>query len=524
MNKITSTYKPEFENYEVILKTPYTDFINKIEYTPNNVNIKSPIKSNSEIYYTIIFASGEESLVKSIIEDGKYYFIPNKALKLDTPYVIDTEICNILYPLTANTSNEIISVSDILNNYNLTVGSNNSGTITPDIYNKLLILGDKRKIVDNISLQFTAEQKTPLFIAEYKENQDNIYTLELTIYNSVKLVTEINVINNETVTFKKLSITSSKINTPNLFVNSVIDFIIGVNYVNGNKFGICVVPNFNCPIVNLSVHKQNSINFEYINIDNTEFGNLFNDDKYLLFGDNKFIRLDFLSSDFKLYQLSNSDFVINKTFGFEVLKPLKQNDTFDFNNINNQQYPNVIMYQKFVSGLNIQNKPTQFNTTDFKLFIYQRLFGEDKLTIINNNNKLYVYTRYVYDITEFTGWKLSTNSVAAEDIITSDELQFISKSDKLKIKSLFDSDNLTENKPKIAISGLVFKDGDTNSVIKADGSSIKISDLKSKVIKIPKGSLGNSTSAKYTIEFTDDIKNQFGTLFNVTVYEFIKQQ
>lgn len=529
MNKISNTYKPEFENYEVILKTPYFVNINKIEYVPNITNIKSPIKSNSNILYTIIFNSGEESLVKSTYENGKYYFVFDTPLNLTTPYTVDSEVQNILYPKNTSKSNELLSVSDLNNNDNLLVNDRNNGILSSEIFNKLINLIEKKKIWEKYTPTFDTDKKSKLFILNLKRNESNKFLLKMNFqqYDDVYILyLEIDITDkyNIKVTNRELIQHEHSKYEPNFYYNYTFD--IGFLEKNG-KFAIELIKNNDDVLLEkVELYAENNLNQENIFTDISQFDNIFNTDDYIYFRYNKYLTISARDSHNNIYELIDGqyNYFNRKTLNFELLKNLKPNDTFDFNKTINNYGPNIVLYQRYLSGLNLLNKPDDFNTNNFNYFIFYRLFNEENLLVIDSSFKTKIYKRYYHYENKYSEWKLSSNIINASDIITSDELQFVTKSDKEKLHSLFDVDNTTEEKPKISISNLKIKDGDVNSVIKGDGSTIKISDLKSKVIKIPKGSLGNSTSTKYTIEFTDDIKNQFGTLFNLTVYEFVRQQ
>ena len=198
MNQITPIYKPEYESYGIILKTPYQTNIQKIEFEPNNATIENPLIINKNIYYTIIFNDGEEFLVKIISENNKLYLKFDEPLNLSNAYVVDTEIQTILYSKNGNKSNEVLTISDIKNNQNLTIDAENNlnqGLISKDIYNKILNLGDKVKIIDNKEITFDNNKKDVEFGIEphlYVSllASDEIKGKDSLIEEAIKIITE----------------------------------------------------------------------------------------------------------------------------------------------------------------------------------------------------------------------------------------------------------------------------------------------------------------------------------------------
>ena len=522
MNQITPIYKPEYESYGIILKTPYQTNIQKIEFEPNNVTIENPLIINKNIYYTIIFNDGEEFLVKIISENNKLYLKFDEPLNLTNAYVIDTEIQTILYSKNGNKSNEVLTISDIKNNQNLTIDAENNlnqGLISKDIYNKILNLGDKVKIIDNKEITFDNNKKSVLFVVNYYENDEFTLILKDSVTFECSITFKIKS-NNDIEIIKNYSHNNDELET------FVYNFTVGLNYLDYNKFGVLVE--------DLTVNS--TLYFDLYRKLHTDFKTLYLndsmtiDDWNTLYPVNKRI-LENISIDItnNKYFYINKDKKTNKSFDFKLIPNKKSGGEINLNNLffDEGNFQNLIFFQNFNNQpITIQNKPTGLQESEISYLFYQKIFTEEKLTVFLRSNMVKTWTRYVNTYSGLiTPWVLQSNNlVRAEDILTTNELQFISLQNKNKVNQIFNTTNLTETKPEIVIEGLKIKDGDENSVLLANGNSIKIKDLKNKVIIIPKGSITNSTSDTYTITFDESIKNQFGSLFNVTLFEFVGEE
>ena len=522
MNQITPIYKPEYESYSIILKTPYQTNIQKIEFQPNNTLIENPLIINKDIYYTLIFNDGEEFLVKITSENNKLYLNFDEPLNLTNDYVVDTEIQTLLYSKNGNKSNETITISDIKNNPNLVIDTENNlnqGLISKDIYNKILNIGDKVKIIDNKQISFDSNKKSILFVVNYYENDEftlilkDLTTFECSLSFKIKANREIEVIKNYVILSNNTKLSPKFLN-----------FTLALNYLDFNKFGILldnIWDNFVSGL-NIDLYRKANVDFKtlYINDDTfdiNEWNSLYPNDKLVF----EKLPIDVYNNQ-NIY-VSSKDNKETKSFDFKLFSSLKNNETLDLNKfrIDEGYFRNIIFHQDYTkASIILTHKPADLNETGIRYLFYQKLFVEEKLIVFFTDNT--IKTWYRYDLND--NWKLDSLSLRAEDIITSNDLQFISLEHKNKIEQLFNVTNLTESKPQISISGLKIKDGDANSVLLANGNSIKIKDFKQKVIIIPRGSISNSTSDTYTITFDDSIKNQFGLLFNVTLFEFVGEE
>lgn len=194
--------------------------------------------------------------------------------------------------------------------------------------------------------------------------------------------------------------------------------------------------------------------------------------------------------------------------------------------LNNQTYNSIITLSQPNDNLIQTEVPVEVYTRRNLInFMYVKTeFNQQTMMLFYRDNTIELYDRYVNQFNEWTEWnkRQKLSKIDATLIQQNNGYQFIDLELKNKLIALFDTTNSSTTYPAISVSSIKIKDGDSSSVISGTGQSIKIKDIKNKVIMVPKGSINNSSNAKYTIELNDDIRNHFGSIFNVVVYEYDK--